>query len=892
MRQPSLDCGSLRERLLQWELTSPGGVPEVPALLLRLLSYSDVGTPSDERKLLMNWASSKFETWISLLGSDRSVTFESLASDPCNLILGAMALPDSADARRILSSYAEFCESLAGQNCYPFSFGNQHFATFLLQSAGVLRSDSILVKELSRPFELSHVSGNTLVHYALMSSSQAKPSCTTAVQLQQIIEAYAICSARRKDISNVALACVALAHNCQPIGSPIIDWLQSHVRTDGLVGVWDLYGGNDLIPPLLTTVNAHWALHACGSGAALPKSTAVWPVVPIPERSLIAVDTKVWKVTVLKMCLWLEERYEHFKLQGRISDQESLANRLKALAEVSLLLWVLNAKGSEETPEFLTTWSKRFAAKLWSEVEWEGFLEIFRTYPKTSLGLLAYAALSNLLDRRGRHHHEIEQILESEISRYQERTPMRMLDYCFLCRLMGAAQPYESADLLQFCLIGHWPDSPWLDTDSIYDLTHAVFYATDFGSADVAWPESIRRKLNDNAPLLLSTAVESDWDLASELLLMEWYAGVQPNEFHARALNGIISAAMTSGAVPGPPRAKTEDRDDFAFSYHTTLVALAALYEAWRYNLCNLRFATRHPLENNPKDDALRRVPMEELGIAGVEQVARIGKSGRLCISDSGELWVVNHWENGVSKELEEIIKHVISRGVFTEWRLSPDQKSKARYSARRFVPELTVIEKSKDLEESMHVLGSLAAKLHAGSKGPNLPQELWKRWRDRFERACSFAAVRPPLSWETFRSRAVLCHGDLHAGNALATKPPCLIDLGELIVAPAEFDLALALAYVNTSYDDFRRSYMSILRGYLSDGPMIDRELLHAFIPLAPHYMVAAQIESEEPHPGSIQSIKDIGTTQAATHAMWLNTVLNCSDLPTLCSEKRLAPA
>jgi len=121
-----------------------------------------------------------------------------------------------------------------------------------------------------------------------------------------------------------------------------------------------------------------------------------------------------------------------------------------------------------------------------------------------------------------------------------------------------------------------------------YALTHAVFYATDFGRTPLPLATRDRRELGELALVLMGAALaRCDADLGAELLHIARIAGSAREPGGAAGWTRLARMQRADGAVPGPLwERETERRLSgeraaayvFGTAYHTTIVTtLAAL---------------------------------------------------------------------------------------------------------------------------------------------------------------------------------------------------------------------------------------------------------------------------------------------------------------------------
>ncbi|MBO3089708.1 DUF6895 family protein [Cellulomonas dongxiuzhuiae] len=201
--------------------------------------------------------------------------------------------------------------------------------------------------------------------------------------------------------------------------------------------------------------------------------------------------------------------------------------------------------------------------------------------------LLLYAGTYAALRLCGREdlafRHVLERAVRGRYATVFERVPYRHLDLLHTLEL--ADLPSDVAGLgtaLPLTVLTGDPNVLELSTADTYAITHAVFYASDFGCRDVPWPagsDAARAAELLRACLALARA-RQDADLVGELLMCLTCLGAGPSPADDDARAWLRAWQEPDGRVEGP-RGVVPDRltqadpawSRWATAYHTTIVA-------------------------------------------------------------------------------------------------------------------------------------------------------------------------------------------------------------------------------------------------------------------------------------------------------------------------------
>lgn len=194
-----------------------------------------------------------------------------------------------------------------------------------------------------------------------------------------------------------------------------------------------------------------------------------------------------------------------------------------------------------------------------------------------------YAALRGCGLEDGAFRHVLEGTIAGRRAGAFERAPHRQIELLHTLELVGLRLPGPSlADTLALTLLVADPNALELSATDVSAITHAVFYASDFGQRPVPWPAGVRQsavvELLEEC-LVLARAHE-DADLVGELLVCltclqapatqvataarRWLRGWQESD-------GRVEGAV--GTVPQGLLMADADWTSWVTAEHTTLVA-------------------------------------------------------------------------------------------------------------------------------------------------------------------------------------------------------------------------------------------------------------------------------------------------------------------------------
>ncbi len=282
---------------------------------------------------------------------------------------------------------------------------------------------------------------------------------------------------------------------------------------------------------------------------------------------------KSHEADILRTLFWLTSHENRF---FQVEDAKTLSDfhaGMKPLIELSLVCYLLD----DGSFNFEAEWARDMKCLISRRVQWERIFEVYRLGfgPVVGLSLLAFL---NHEESVPRHiWKEALSYLDNPYYIAQERPPMREMDYQFTRKLLGLEMVGKSLEDQVESTILKRPFNPYhLDGDLLYDITHAIFYATNFGRDLWSPPQEISTWLHTHlGELSLGRYFMGDADLGAELALCRRYLYYEYGEIDAECVLQLQFAHLPDGSFRGPRhRVESSGLSDFEANYHTTLVAV------------------------------------------------------------------------------------------------------------------------------------------------------------------------------------------------------------------------------------------------------------------------------------------------------------------------------
>jgi hypothetical protein len=404
----------------------------------------------------------------------------------------------------------------------------------------------------------------------------------SAPDLLFLSRASLLLAARRRNCSEAGL--LLLGHSIcfgDDDVAHVLEWLQRIRRDDGLYGIWELFDDSCTAANLAANVNVQWALSARSATKSGPRPrgrlapfdslTAAFAPLPMEDAAAAAKGLRTW----------VERNIDAF-VAGPFRDQTDYGDQIKPLVELVLALWIIAriAEGSENAE-----WARRQGARIAKASAGEGLIEGIRIFPTSILAALMFPMLEQITGDSHPHGPEIRRLIEDNFSERQERIPMRQMDYFFMRWLIsGGARCHDEAIYanLQNALVCGDANPCYLTNDSVYDITHAIFYATKFGAAPFEADTATQAWCATWIPeLCVSFLLEDDLDVGAELLINWLQLDLPRTGSFWFALRLILHNLNDDGSAPGPRRLLDYQKlSPFERDYHTSLIVLIALIAA------------------------------------------------------------------------------------------------------------------------------------------------------------------------------------------------------------------------------------------------------------------------------------------------------------------------
>ena len=186
----------------------------------------------------------------------------------------------------------------------------------------------------------------------------------------------------------------------------------------------------------------------------------------------------------------------------------------------------------------------------------------------------------------------LQRALDAGLPQRMERPPHRLMDVGLTLELGGLRHSWPAMESLYPQSIAAGLDSAhYLDEAALYALTHVIMFLFGFGTrpSPALTGQDRARLAPVLADLLICMCQEQHWDLLTELLICWDCLDLAPTPLVEGAWSALLAKQRPDGAVPGPvealrlyelsgrhPDPETDPALDFAYHYHTTLLAIIA----------------------------------------------------------------------------------------------------------------------------------------------------------------------------------------------------------------------------------------------------------------------------------------------------------------------------
>ena len=250
------------------------------------------------------------------------------------------------------------------------------------------------------------------------------------------------------------------------------------------------------------------------------------------------------------------------------SEGETTPSSLQRFAELAIAYDVVTtAPVRWPSPE------DRWRPFITQQVSRPEFAELARSHlDLASALLLPYLVLRRRGEVNTYHEETLSAAQAASFPHALEVVPYRALDYAYFALRSGLATPDDVSvsDLLSATYAARASCASVVSDESAYALTHAVFYASDFGQTRIDEPQ-----LSNAAPIIDSMIVDCvirrHYDLLGELLIASIVVpGTRPE---LRDIGTPIFFSTLDGSGSLMPNDSASART-FDTCYHTTMVGL------------------------------------------------------------------------------------------------------------------------------------------------------------------------------------------------------------------------------------------------------------------------------------------------------------------------------
>jgi hypothetical protein len=275
---------------------------------------------------------------------------------------------------------------------------------------------------------------------------------------------------------------------------------------------------------------------------------------------------------------WIIDNLAHFLVSPQRAGSAPSFDDVKALAELSIALFALARPGNLGPSMATVEWAEGAGRLLMDHADSVGagvdiaaLRGVLLNRPRDASLFVVYPLLEAVIGTRSRVHDVAIEFLTS----LRDGTAL-FDDVEFAIDLMGIGNDDRFASRVRPALRVAMASLPSVSSATLYDLSHAIFYATQFGrrTLDLEIEELGHTELLECLDMLTLTAFRQGCcDAGAEVLLCQMYCG----ETRAAVLQRgewLLDRWALSAAVAG--------RGTFHECYHGTLVCLMAGAEVWR----------------------------------------------------------------------------------------------------------------------------------------------------------------------------------------------------------------------------------------------------------------------------------------------------------------------
>jgi hypothetical protein len=296
---------------------------------------------------------------------------------------------------------------------------------------------------------------------------------------------------------------------------------------------------------------------------------------------------------------WLHKNLRYFDILDE--NYKYGYTKTKALNELVFLSAIYRRKNREDN-----YYIREFVNHTLSNLERSFYIDRIKRNPNL---FLLYVSIYESLKEFGYSMDELRTSLQSLIDQKyvlsSEKIPFRELDLIRTLNKCNFKHSLNMKNSYKKTLLYNNPEIFSLQRMDAYNITHTIFYITDFGfSNSVRISKTKRIELTKilNSLLYIYT-IDQDWDLLAELLVccdcIKWYPPI-----YLISWNLLIKAQKSDGSIPRYSKSMTIETDKdsseikyFEDNYHPTIItALACILFRYKNNLANLHDTNYTPI--------------------------------------------------------------------------------------------------------------------------------------------------------------------------------------------------------------------------------------------------------------------------------------------------------
>jgi Domain of unknown function (DUF6895) len=285
------------------------------------------------------------------------------------------------------------------------------------------------------------------------------------------------------------------------------------------------------------------------------------------------------KTQAFDKCLdWISGSIDKFDLS---SSSLNCHFGLKVLSEMNLLTSLYNRKLINQYDDRI----KKITTFTTQQFERVGYMDVVARMPEfLSLYAFIYMSLYECGLNLEEFRNAILTAVNQEAINSRERIPFGMMDLCYALNKANIRHPFPTLrSLYHKTLLAKDPAILSLNLNDAYDITHIIFYLTDFGfrkSTEIS-SRQIPKVCWIITVLTGLYLREQSWDILAELLLCFYCMGWYQYPIYEVAWNNLLNIQKNDGSIPGSLRSEQEIKSEvwdkkFTQNYHATIVTAIA----------------------------------------------------------------------------------------------------------------------------------------------------------------------------------------------------------------------------------------------------------------------------------------------------------------------------